>query len=297
MEFQLPYLALRTGKKFVDSRQIRASHEMLKHTKRADMYYYEAQVAFLMTGYDEWHWTVYCYVDTFFGSEQSTPECIAYFPADDPNAGGIDPSAGVDGPSGGTMILDQQVWNPREYFLLVFSQRLSQVTREWRNIVSELDSRLNLHVWIWQPELSGMRTDHEQETYYNHTINTDDFFDDRDLSRTKLYTHAVSILRQFHDMLLTTTTSFQEFAESELRYFQSDSEPINELWKDYLSSMFDDAGELRSIQRKLAQRISTFDRMKEGLVNASALKENRSIGVLTYATVVCGDLHAPAIQL
>lgn len=53
-----------------------------------------------------------------------------------------------------------------------------------------------------------------------------------------------------------------------------------------MTSLFDSARDLRAMQRKLAQRISTFDRMLDGLVNASALKENRSIGVLTYATVV-----------
>ena len=96
-------------------------------------------------------------------------------------------------------------------------------------------------------------------------------------------------------MLSTTTTAFEEFAQLELRYFQSDTKTVvDELWQGYLTSMFDDAGELRSMQRKLDQRISTFDRMKEGLVNASALKENRSIGVLTYATVVCEDLRAPS---
>jgi len=133
MEFQLPYLALRTGRAVSDSRLLRQRHEMLKHddSSREDMFYYEAQVAFLLTGYDEWHWSAYCCVDTFFGSELTVTD---YYTRHD------------DGPSGGTMELDGQIWNPRQYFLRVFSARLAQTTREWRNITSELEDRLNSHV-------------------------------------------------------------------------------------------------------------------------------------------------------
>lgn len=143
MEFQLPYLALRTGKPVSDSRCIRQRHEMLKHNKplREDLYYYEAQVAFLMTGYDEWHWTAYCCVDTFFGGEQTVTDYSR---------------RGDDGPSGGKMELDRQTWNPREYFLRVFSTRLAQITREWGNFTSELEDRLNGHVCALIISLYGL---------------------------------------------------------------------------------------------------------------------------------------------
>ena len=133
MEFQLPYLALRTGRPVSDSRLLRQRHEMLKYNDSSgeNMFYYEAQVAFLMTGYDEWHWTAYCCVDTFFGSEQTVTDYLR---------------RQNDGPSGGAMELDRQIWNPRQYFLRVFSERLAQATREWRNITSALDDRLNSHV-------------------------------------------------------------------------------------------------------------------------------------------------------
>ena len=125
-----------------------------------------------------------------------------------------------------------------------------------------------------------------QEVSYNQSINTDNFFDDRHLNRTKTYTHAVSILRQCNDALSTTLDAFQDFAHTEFLYFQTESRILDGLWQDHMTSLFETAKELRAMQRKLSQRISTFDRMLDGLVNASALKENRSIGVLTYATVV-----------
>ena len=96
----------------------------------------------------------------------------------------------------------------------------------------------------------------------------------------------MSILRQCHDALSTTLDAFQDFAHTEFLYFQTESRILDRLWQDHMTGLFDNAKELRVMQRKLSQRISTFDRMLDGLVNASALKENRSIGVLTYATVV-----------
>lgn len=96
-----------------------------------DIFYYEAQTSFLITGIDEWHWTAYCCADTFFDSER-TPDW--YSRNQD------------DGPIGGNRNEFQPVWNPREYVLIVFSRRLSQVSREWKNITDVLNSRLNTYV-------------------------------------------------------------------------------------------------------------------------------------------------------
>jgi hypothetical protein len=133
MEFQLPYLALRSASVKRDTRELRRRHEMLKRpgAATADLYYHEAQISFLLTGLDEWHWTAYCCVDTFFGSEQTPDEYITYQD---------------DGPTGGARNDDLPAWNPREYFLIAFSRRMTQVTREWENIISVLSDRLDSDV-------------------------------------------------------------------------------------------------------------------------------------------------------
>ena len=75
MEFHIPYIAIR-DKLQPDPRRLRTDSEMLKtlemETKKTqnDTFYYQAQISFLLTGVDEWHWTAYCCVDTFFGSER-----------------------------------------------------------------------------------------------------------------------------------------------------------------------------------------------------------------------------------
>jgi len=133
MEFQLPYLALRSACVKSDARGVRRRHEMLKWLGAAkpDLYYHEAHISFLLTGLDEWHWTAYCCVDTFFGSEQTVSEYIRYHD---------------DGPTGGARNDYLPAWNPREYFLIVFSRRMTQITREWENIISVLNARLDSYV-------------------------------------------------------------------------------------------------------------------------------------------------------
>ena len=133
MEFHLPYLALRKSRRCQDPRKKRNSHIMLRAVEHTppDNFYYEAQTSFLITGVDEWHWTAYCCVDSFFDQEQEPDWYL---------------QSQFDGPSGGSRLQSQPVWNPREYFLVVFSRRLTQASREWKNIIDVLNSRLNTFV-------------------------------------------------------------------------------------------------------------------------------------------------------
>jgi hypothetical protein len=141
MEFHIPYLALRTGRKHEDKRflpqdpmtELRAWTEMPEPIEghSEPLFYYEAQTSCLLIGVDEWYWTAYCCTDTFFGSER-TP--ISY--AD----------LGLDGPTGGSLLSSQPAWNPRDYFLRVLSARMSQATKEWVVVVAILQSRLESYV-------------------------------------------------------------------------------------------------------------------------------------------------------
>ena len=97
----------------------------------AELVCHEAQISFLIVGVNERRWTAYCCVDTWFKSEQSAE---AYLSRDQ------------DGPTGGARDASQSRWNPREYFLLVLSQRISQISREWRNVFTVLMTRLDSYV-------------------------------------------------------------------------------------------------------------------------------------------------------
>lgn len=136
MEFHLSYLALRRGPEIRDSRELRSSQPMFRvlETTKAlpqDDYFYEAQISLLLVGVDEWFWTAYCCVDTFFRSERS-PELYD--------------QKKVDGPTGAGYFVSEPIWNPREYFLVVLSRRMNQITKEWKNVVSVLEFRLQSYI-------------------------------------------------------------------------------------------------------------------------------------------------------
>ena len=94
-------------------------------------YIYEAQVSVLITGFDEWFWTAYCFVDTFFSSDEPAKFCHHHE---------------VDAPTGGERWVSYPVWNPREYFLFIMARRFRQATKEWSIVVRTLDSRLQSSV-------------------------------------------------------------------------------------------------------------------------------------------------------
>lgn len=120
-----------------DPRGLRKKHRLpgrIKHSptnSNDECMYYEAQISFLLTGVDEWHWTAYCCVDTFFGGNESAKWY-----------GGTQ----FDALPGGVKMAFWPVWNPREYYLLAFAKRLHQATKEWTNAILELDARLDRFV-------------------------------------------------------------------------------------------------------------------------------------------------------
>lgn len=132
MVFHVSYVALRPGATNSDPRGLRQSYSMIKPIESAldDLYYHDAQTSFFVTGTSDWQWTAYCLVDTFFGGEQSAEEYVR---------------RRQDGPSGGARHDAEPCWDPREYFLLVLSQRILQISQEWGNFFTVLMSRLDLY--------------------------------------------------------------------------------------------------------------------------------------------------------
>ena len=131
--FHLSYVALREGKTFSDARGIRQSYSMIESIRDSapELFYYDAQISFLITGSGEGHWTAYCITDNYMGSRESIED---YF------------TQNADGPSGGALKDSQPCGNPKEYFLLVLSKRIQQTTREWGNVTSTLMERLDAYV-------------------------------------------------------------------------------------------------------------------------------------------------------
>ena len=134
MEFHFPYYALREStSSLIDSRGLRRSNEFSGKApnSRVREYLCEAQISVLVTGIDEWFWTAYCCVDTYFGSEEK----VQYYYDE-----------GLDAPSGGERFNRYPLWNPRGYFLYILSRRFRQATKEWTIVVRVLQDRLKFQV-------------------------------------------------------------------------------------------------------------------------------------------------------
>jgi len=139
-EFHIPYYTIRQGKPKVDTRKLygkpmRESKVLpLKlHNGRQDLYYCPTQLSFLIHGIDEWRYTSYCCVDTYFGSEADHREYL--------NA-----PAPMEPATGGLKELNHPIWNPREFFLCVLSFRIEQAVTQSQALIDSFEQRMNAYV-------------------------------------------------------------------------------------------------------------------------------------------------------
>ncbi|MCJ1291921.1 hypothetical protein MMC34_003470 [Xylographa carneopallida] len=216
----------------------------------------------MVTGIDEWFWTAHCCVDTYFGSEQGVE---AYH------------DSTLDAPTGGERLISQPAWNPREYFLYILSRRFRQTMKEWRITVNVIEGRLQIH-----------------EATIFHVTGQAPLSDDIKINRTREYTSTVELLRLLCNAITKTIESWERSEAGELLYFLVDEQTtLQKKWDGYVADIMKDSNELRSLRTTLRQKIETFDNMKSGLVNVSAMVESRvatdqgkNIGRLTRVTVL-----------
>jgi hypothetical protein len=144
LEFHIPFYALRRGPHTLDERSIqgkplRSSQKLplARNFAEKQDFYHEGHLSLLVTGVDEWLWTAYCCVDTYFGSECNWEGYLdKYQYGYDAPMGGGGPSAWIKHPN----------WNPREYFLLVLAQRMKQAVAEWSALINAFEERLVSYV-------------------------------------------------------------------------------------------------------------------------------------------------------
>ncbi|KAF2842153.1 hypothetical protein M501DRAFT_1028917 [Patellaria atrata CBS 101060] len=271
LEFHIPYFALRRGAHNEDRRRFRNGLlrksrplPLARNEDERNEMYHEAQTSFLVTGVDEWLWTSYCFVDTFYGSE---PDERTYID------GGIDPA------SGGSIWVEFPIWNPRQYYLMVFARRMMQSTREWGALINVFEERM---------------APYEESTIV-------EFFDDEHLTRTRELTVTISTIRKFRDCIRRTVAAWENFETNDLPCFEvSGSDEYKETWREYISDVRGHVDDLRSMHLSLHQKFDLFNGLKDGIVSASTLKEsgitrelgrsaaaqNIQIATLTRMTVV-----------
>lgn len=135
-EFHMSYVALRKAGAGADPRGVRAHISMIEPLEvdvglAEELICYDAQISFMIVGKSDDCWKAYCNVDSWFGSEKDVDTYLAN---------------DEDGPSGGTRLASDLCLNPKEYFLLVLSQRFRQLGMEWGNLCDVLMARTDAYV-------------------------------------------------------------------------------------------------------------------------------------------------------
>jgi hypothetical protein len=301
LEFHIPYYAIRRGSCKTDTRNL--NHKPLRASRILplalgdgpnDLYYYEAQLSFLVTGVDEWRYTSYCCVDTYFGSE---PDHQAYLEMPAP----IEPAAG------GLRALERPLWNPREFFLDILSFRIEQAVTESQALVDSFEERMN--AYVSEPTTVSYETQSANPQLKRDEA-LDYFLDDEKLSRTKELTHTVSTIQRFHDCYTRTIQAWEVFERDEIQAFDLQGfDALRDRWRRHLLAINGQIANLRSCTIRLHQHLVLFDGMKAGvsvlihmqtiksndekIVGASSLRESSAstrhsnfLRVLTLMTVV-----------
>jgi hypothetical protein len=97
---------------------------------------YEAQTSVAVTGIDDFVWTAYGFVDTYFGSDESVDRYQRW----------TSRKARPDPLAAGQIEATLPIPTPREYFLKVLEIRIHQVRREMRHIVEIVENEIKQYV-------------------------------------------------------------------------------------------------------------------------------------------------------
>ena len=105
---------------------------------------------------------------------------------------------------------------------------------------------------------------------------------------------AVSILRQFHDTILSQIASLETFLDETHQYFETNDRDLDEHWRRYFDRIRRENNHLRRWERRLAQRMQRFDGMKDGVCDPIVSEGRSTTLTLTQAYgFVCSSRKSP----
>ncbi|OCK76085.1 hypothetical protein K432DRAFT_307150 [Lepidopterella palustris CBS 459.81] len=95
----------------------------------------KARFSLIICGSDHRRWVGYAFVDRDFDSEELEEDDFSYEGIQE------DPIA-----SNGELDANLPIWDPREYFLMIFDIQMAKVLKEWENLVRAVERCINEHV-------------------------------------------------------------------------------------------------------------------------------------------------------
>jgi hypothetical protein len=237
---------------------------------------YEAQTSVVVTGTDNWVWTAYGIVDTYFGSKESVQR---YHKQNGPSAQ-VDPLAAGQIPAIPSISL---IWTPREYFSKIVAIRMNEARRAWREIIYEVESSVKQYVYcegfptlftccwastgeakmefflsfvkiivIWKGSRVANIRSHRART--NHIMPKPSKDASRQAARnySDWCTEMVELLRRLTNRLSDFVACWDEFRGGKIGYFNDgESTAVLSPLKDSMGAVNKAFSDLREILRKL----------------------------------------------
>jgi hypothetical protein len=150
LAFHLPYYVWRPSQKSLPDHR-RNRNDPLRHSQDVSFltlgtdetpgFLHEAQISCVVAGSDDWRWVAYCFVEAYFDVVDKGKETALEYHDDSLHEMGMN----SDPFTYGATLMDDSSQNPREYFLTAFRHRLTQVKREWQQVVGKLDQSIRRH--------------------------------------------------------------------------------------------------------------------------------------------------------
>jgi hypothetical protein len=144
LAFHLPYYVWRSSQKPCEDYRRDANVTPLRQSQDVSFlnwkssgssdFLYEAQISCVVAGSDEWRWVAYCFVDTYFDTDEEAKETVLSYHEDSLVTEGIR----ADPLTFGVISADDPIRKPREYFLMILQIRINQVKREWQQVVEKM---------------------------------------------------------------------------------------------------------------------------------------------------------------
>jgi len=218
---------------------------------------HESHIAFTICGVADRRWVAYAFSDTDYDEDKEMGE--SQF---DYNGMVADQIAG----DARMVNANHPIWNPREYYLMIMSIRLSQIVGEWAKLIRKLEKGIRKHA-DWPPSVKS--SSHGPE-FDNDVMATFD--------RTQ---KTLLILGDLYDALLRTNEAWKQFSstEGDIGYFRS-FRNVPEVSQTHCRRLLYDIkgkfDELKDLQRRLDTLVRRCEMTANILQLSLTLESNKT---------------------
>ncbi|KAH6982595.1 hypothetical protein EDB80DRAFT_824609 [Ilyonectria destructans] len=218
---------------------------------------YEAQISCVITGLDNWTWTAYLFVDTYF-EEDSTDDVGSYW---DEVEDQYSPDPLTRGNHDAN--LPESMSDPRTYFLTVLQIRFLQVKEAWEDLIKKLQPRICQYITHHQMSILDPQSSNGGATSASDS--------------SVWIAQSLHAIKQLQYSISQTASEFDRFIDGDVNYF-TDQDSFGEsftLVKDAWKSIKHTRHELRKLDGLLGQLIEQCEDFRKDIELHLSIRRNQ----------------------